>query len=209
MKTCYIFGAGLGLPEKITVKENDLVIAADGGLEHLKKLNIKPNIVIGDFDSLGYIPKGKEVITYPVKKNDTDTMLAVKKGFEKGFTHFHIYGGTGGRFDHTLANIQTLSYIASQNGSAFLYGEDFTATVIRDGEISLDSRIGNISVFSLSDKCEGVTIKGLLYEVRDIELTNDFPLGVSNKFTNNRACISVKKGSLLIIYDEKNSLEEL
>ena len=200
METCYIFGAGCGLPQKLTPLKGDLVIAADAGLRSLEKLNISPDIIIGDFDSLCRVPDGKEVITFPKKKDDTDTLLAVKKGFEKGYKSFKIYGGTGGRADHTFANIQTLLYISERGGQGFLYGDNFTASVITNGEISFDGQSGNISVFSLSDKSEGVNIKGLLYEAESLTLKNSFPLGVSNEFINKKAHISVEKGSLLIIF---------
>ena len=75
---------------------------------------------VGDFDSLGQVPEGENIVRHPVMKDDTDMMLAVKLGLERGYTRFHIYGGMGGRTDHTIANIQTLAYIAGRGASAFL-----------------------------------------------------------------------------------------
>lgn len=200
MKTCYIFGAAEGLPHNFTKKDNDLVIAADKGYMHIQKLGIDPDVILGDFDSLGYIPKGKEIITHPERKDYTDTLLAIKLGLEKGFKFFKLYGCAGKRFDHTLANIQSLSFIANNGGLGYMYGNDFTAIVIKDSSISFKkNKKGCISVFSLSDKSEEVSISGLSYELSNAELTSSFPIGVSNEFVGKDSTITVKNGLLLII----------
>ncbi|MBE6749612.1 MAG: thiamine diphosphokinase [Ruminococcaceae bacterium] len=201
MNKCYIFGAGEGLPQFLDNDDSDLVIAADKGYEALQKLNIEPDIIIGDFDSLDYTPKGENVIALPIKKDDTDTLFAVKTGLEKGYRHFYLYGGTGGRFDHTLANLQTLCFIAEKGGIGFLCGKDFTATAIKNTSLGFSSAAkGNISVFSATTVCEGVNIKGLLYETQNAELSNSFPLGVSNEFLSQEAEISATNGTLIIIW---------
>lgn len=201
MNTCYIFGAADGLPEKFEREDSDLVIAADAGIRFLEKLNILPDIAVGDFDSLGFIPDCKEVIQHPVMKNDTDTMLAVKTGFERGFKRFVIYGGAGGRPDHTYANYQTLCYISTIGGKGFLCFNGYTATAVRNGSVSFaNSASGNISVFSASGKISGVTLKGLLYELDNAVLDFDFPLGVSNEFIGENAEIIVSKGTAIVIW---------
>ena len=88
MKTCYIFGAAEGMPTDFKKEKDDIIIAADAGYKHLEALNIIPDIILGDFDSLGFIPNGKEIITHPERKDDTDTMLAIKTGLEKGYKQF-------------------------------------------------------------------------------------------------------------------------
>lgn len=201
MNTCYIFGAADGLPEKFEREDSDLVIAADAGIRFLEKLNILPDIAVGDFDSLGFIPDCKEVIQHPVMKNDTDTMLAVKTGFERGFKRFVIYGGAGGRPDHTYANYQTLCYISTCGGKGFLCFNGYTATAVRNGSVSFaNSASGNISVFSASGKISGVTLKGLLYELQNAVLDFDFPLGVSNEFIGENAEITVSNGTAIVIW---------
>ena len=201
MGICFIFGAGEGLPEAFSKKADDLVIAADAGLNSLKKLGIEPDISVGDFDSLGFLPVCKEVIRHPVMKNDTDMLLAVKTGFERGYSRFIIYGGAGGRPDHTFANYQTLIYIAERGGIGFLSLNGFTAAVTANGglEFSSDAR-GEISIFSLSEKASGVTLKGLLYPLENAELSFEFPLGVSNEFTKERASVNVADGTILAIW---------
>lgn len=201
MNTCYIFGAAEGEPEELLTDKSDLIIAADAGYNILQKLNLTPDIILGDFDSLGFIPQGKEIITHPERKDDTDTLLAIKVGFKKGYTRFMIYGGTGKRLDHTVANLQTLSYVAEKGGIAYLCGNYYTATVIKNTSISFNSKaVGNISVFAVSSSCEGVTLKGLSYELENATLTSSFPLGVSNEFIAKESSITVKDGLLLIIW---------
>ena len=201
MGICYIFGAGEGLPETFIKKEDDLVIAADAGLSSLKKLDVKPDIVVGDFDSLGFLPVCREVIKHPVMKDDTDMLLAVKTGLERGYSRFMLYGGAGGRPDHTFANYQTLTYIAERGGIGFLNLNGFTAAVIAGGGLEFSSGArGEISVFSLSEKASGVTLKGFLYPLENAELSYGFPLGVSNEFTKEAASVEVADGTVLVIW---------
>ncbi len=208
MKKCIIFGAlkintdGFNLNKN----ENDVIIAADKGLETLKEFNIKPDYIIGDFDSLGYIPEGENIIKHPKIKDDTDTMLCIKTALNMGYKYFEIYGCIGGRLDHTIANIQTASFITENNGvSVFFDNENKTAlTVIKNNSISFSSDCkGNISVFSVCDKSVGINENGLLYELSDAVLTADFPLGVSNEFIGKSSSISVENGKLCIIWDNK------
>ena len=205
MKTCYIFGAADGLPEHFVRKESDIVIGADAGYQTLEKLGIQPDIVLGDFDSLGYVPDfNGEIIRHPVKKDDTDTLLAVKLGFKKGYKRFIIFGGTGKRLDHTMANIQTLAYISNNGGIGFLCGEDFTVTVINNSSLRFKSSAnGNISLFSLVGESSGVDVKGLLYELNDGVITNNYPIGTSNEFVGKESEITVKNGTLAIIWSGK------
>ena len=199
MKKCVIVGA---MPaENIITDKDTLVIAADAGIINLERCGIEPDIIIGDFDSLGSIPKGDNVITYPKEKDDTDTMLAVKKGMEKGADEFYIYGGTGGRLDHTIANIQSLAYIAKKGGRGYILDKETCITVIKDSGITIKAHSGNdLSVFAFGGSAQGVCLKGLKYEVNDVVLTPCFPLGVSNSFKEKEAVISVKKGMLCIIW---------
>lgn len=200
MKTCYIFGAAKGEPHNFNKKSDDLIIAADAGFKLCEKLNIKPDIVLGDFDSLGYVPKTYEIIKHPVKKDDTDMLLAVKIGLERGYERFIIYGGTGKRMDHTFANFQTLSFVASNGGKAYLCGEDYTAIALNSGEINFSEEArGNISVFSATTECE-VTEENLLYVLENAKLSFDFPLGVSNEFIGEKAKIKVNGGTAFIVW---------
>ena len=204
MKKCIIFCAAEFDELAAPIGKEDYILAADGGLRHLEKLGLKPNGIIGDFDSLGYVPQGAEV--FPVEKDDTDAMLAAKKGLELGFSEFYFYGSLDGpRLDHTVANFQTLQYLADRGAAAYLIGNNYMVTVVKDGTITFPAgRNGTVSVFCMGADAEGVSIEGLYYELTDGKLTAGFPLGVSNHFTEKEAVISVKQGSLLVMWDREN-----
>ena len=201
MSICYIIGA-LGTTTDFSPSENDFIIAADAGYRCLEQLGVKADLVVGDFDSLGSIPQGEQVIRYPVMKDDTDTMISVKLGLERGFDVFYIYGGLGGeRTDHTIANIQTLAYIANNGGEGYLIGDNENITVIKNAEIVFSNKTrGTISIFALEGTALGVTLEGLLYPLENATLTSDFPIGVSNEFTGIPARIKVNNGYLLVIW---------
>ena len=206
MGRCFIFGA---LPVKNLIhvpSDDDYLIACDKGYDVMKSLSLVPDLVIGDFDSRGEEPDFDNVIRLNVRKNDTDVGHAVSWALEKGFTQFIIYGAVGGKLDHTFANIQIASDISvktgERNGSVLFAGDDMSFTVIRNSAISFEKReFGRVSVFSLSERSYGVSIKGLSYEADDIELERHFPLGVSNSFIGKKSSVSVKNGELLIIWD--------
>lgn len=207
MNVCYIFGALDTDIAEFKPQENDLIIAADGGYNTLKKFNIKPDFVVGDFDSLGRVPENENIIKHPIKKDDTDTLLAVKIGLEKGFKTFAIYGAIGGRLDHTIATIQTATFVAENDGIAYIYDGNHTVTAIKNSSIKFkENNNGYISIFALSGVAKGVTIDGLLYELKNAEITPDFPLGVSNEFIGKESKITVKNGVLTIIFEGTKDL---
>ena len=199
MSACFIFGALPAESLAVSPKKGDFIIAADKGVQTLEKLKIEPDIIIGDFDSLGFIPEGN-VIKLPVRKDKTDIGYAVDWAIGKGFREFFIYGGFGGLLDHTLANLQICAEIVLKGGSVLLFGDSQTATFIRNGSLSLCGK-GRISVFAFGGAADGVTLKGLSYELRGARLETHFPLGVGNCFKDKNAEISVERGTLLIIYD--------
>ena len=206
MKKCVIFCAagfdGLAAP----IENNDIVIAADGGLLHTQRLGITPDVILGDFDSLGFVPEGANV--FPVEKDDTDAMLAVRRGLAMGCREFLLYGSLDGkRLDHTVANFQTLQFLADHGAVGYLIGADHMVTVLKNGTLSFPPDAdGILSVFCLGADATGVNIEGLQYILKDGTLSPGFPLGVSNHFIGSTARISVKHGSLLLIWDRKNGL---
>jgi len=204
MGTCLIFCAAEFDNLAAPIGPEDFVLAADGGLRHTDKLNIVPDGIIGDFDSLGYIPEGAQV--FPVEKDDTDAMLAARKGLELGFRHFIFYGSLDGpRLDHTIANFQTLQFLADNGATGYLVGKDYIITVVKNETISFPADAeGILSLFCLGPDAKGVTLEGLYYPLTDGTLSSGFPLGVSNHFTEKNAKITVKNGSLLAMWDRKN-----
>ncbi|MDE5767678.1 MAG: thiamine diphosphokinase [Malacoplasma sp.] len=200
-KICYIIGAGKNYGLDFIKQDKDFIIAADGGLNHLKKIKIQPDLVIGDFDSAKKNPKDLNVIKLKVDKDDTDTFAAIAKGLDFGYQKFVVYCGTGFRLDHTIANIQTLAFLANQNKQGYIVDKNIIITAIKNNKIEFPKiKSGYVSVFSFSDKSEGVFIKGLKFELDNAILFNTLPKGVSNEFINKKSFISVDKGTLIIIY---------
>lgn len=204
MGNCVIFCAGEfdGLAEPVS----GVCIAADGGLKHLQKLGKNPDVILGDFDSLGYIPQDSKV--FPVEKDDTDAMLAVRHGLDLGCSRFVLYGALEGpRLDHTVANFQTLQFLANRGARGYLVGKDTVVTLLKEGSLTFPAQPqGIVSVFCLGEDARGVTIQGLQYELKQGTLTSGFPLGVSNHFVDQEAVIAVEQGSLLIMYPREVGL---
>ena len=201
---CHVVCAGPGQQTRIDVQAEDFVIAADGGWRICRRENITPDLLLGDFDSLHTMPDFARIRRVPVEKDDTDMMLAIKEGLGRGETEFHLYGGMGGRTDHTIANLQGLLYLADHGARGWLYGDRERFTAIRDGSITLPAREkGIVSVFCMGADAQGVTIEGGQYTVHDAVLTSSFPLGVSNHYVGNPVRVTVTQGSLLIALIEK------
>ena len=203
MKNCVIFCAG-ELDAPVQIPENAFIIAADGGLQHTEKLGIRPDIILGDFDSLGYVPEGAEV--FPVEKDDSDSMLAARRGLAEGCRVFYFYGAMAGkRLDHTIANFQTLQFLADHDAVGYLLGKDTAATVVKNGKLEFPSNsTGILSVFCMGADAQGVSIRGCKYELAEGVLTAGHPLGLSNAFIGKTAEIQVKNGSLLVLWDRGN-----
>ncbi|MCF0134962.1 MAG: thiamine diphosphokinase [Lachnospiraceae bacterium] len=202
---CFVFGA---LPVKnflLKPEPGDLVIAADKGLEQARAVGIEPDLLVGDFDSTGYEPDFPDKVKLNVRKDDTDTAHAMAIGAERGYKEFVIYGAMGGRLEHTIAMIQTASGFEEQGYAVLLVGDTDFAKVLTGGRSFSfpEGYQGRISVFSLSEVSEGVTIRGLSYEMEKGTLTRQFPLGVSNEFTGRECSVSLEKGELLIVYDQQ------
>ena len=200
-KICYIIGAGDNHGLDFVVTDGDYVIAADGGLASLQACGVDPDLVIGDFDSLGYTPLHHNVISLSCNKDHTDTFEAIQAGIAKGYKTFHIYGGTGGRFDHTYANIQTLAYLSQMGNAGYLVGKDYVITAITNGGISFPACCdGYVSVFAYSNEADWVSIQGLKYELDNHRLTSTMPMGVSNEFVGVESVIAVVDGTLIIVF---------
>ena len=201
---CFIFGA---LPVRSVAErpaEGDLVIAADRGCDVARSLGIEPDLVVGDFDSRGAAPTDCPVILLQVRKDDTDLEHAVSVALERGCRDFVVYGAVGGQLDHTLGNIAVAERIADAGGRAVFRGEDSSFTVIRNTSFRLPLReSGRVSVFSLSERSRGVTIRGLSYEADGVDLPRAATRGVSNAFIGSAAQVSVRDGALLIVWDSE------
>lgn len=206
---CYIIGAGENYGLDFKPSSNDFVIAADAGLRYLEQQGITADLVIGDFDSLKDTPAHPNTLALNAEKDDTDMLAAVREGIKAGYSVFHIYCGTGGRIDHTIANLQVLAYLAQNGMQGFLFGKDCVITAITNQKMAFEQiPTSYISVFSYTEKSEGVYLQGLKYELNNATLTNTFPLGVSNEFIGKESSISVRSGTLLIVFP-KEAFEKL
>lgn len=199
MKRAYIFGGGIYGDEFPVISPDDIIIAADKGCEKLREKGTEPHITIGDFDSSSFIPE-KNVLILPVEKDVTDSHAACEKALEYGCDEIYIYGGMGGRPDHTFANYALIAGLTEKGIKAFLVGEGYEITAVADGEITLTGKTGKtVSVFSWSEVSEGISYQGLKYPLSDASLGKSFALGVSNSFVEENATVKVKKGTLIIM----------
>jgi thiamine pyrophosphokinase len=143
-----------------------------------------------------------------VEKDDTDAMLAVRRGLERGCRQFLLYGSLDGpRLDHTVANFQTLQFLADHGAFGCLIGKATIAAVIKNGTLCFPAGLeGTVSVFCSGPAARGVTLEGLYYPLENGTLTPGFPLGASNHFTGKEARIRVEDGSLLVLWDRSCGL---
>ena len=200
--------------------QEDHIVAVDGGLRRLLGEGFTPSLILGDFDSLderdrAYLERTEretpdKVIRFPVRKDETDTQAAVRIGLERGFRDFILLGAMGGRLDHTMANIQTLLWLRRHGGTGRMKYGDTTVTVIEAERFELPEGFdGTVSLFALSDRLEGVTIRGLKYELTDVVITNDDIIGTSNETLcggpggGRRGVIEVRSGAALIVLTQR------
>lgn len=199
---CAIFAGGPEAGEPcMPVPAGAYILCADSGLHLAERLSLAPDLVLGDFDSLGGVPENLPHITVPVEKDDTDTMLAARVALEKGFRDIRIYGAFGGRLDHTVANLQTLEFLRDAGADAVLVGTGNLAFLMQSGETRrIPRREGwTLSLFAWSPECTGVSAAGVFYPLENGTLTRSFPLGVSNHVTAEEAVVTCGSGTLLVI----------
>lgn len=179
----------------------DAILAVDGGFAFLSRLGIKPDVVLGDFDSLGYVPEGEDVRQFSPHKDKSDLELALELAVAEGHRALEVYGALGGRLDHTLANIQLLARYAELGFRVCAWGaREVVHYVVGPGVCEFPPfESGTVSVFSLTPRSTGVTERGLAYPLDDAVLTDRTTLGLSNEFTGQKASVSVEEGTLIIL----------
>ncbi len=200
MRTCYIIGAG-DFHGDFTPDEGDLVIAADGGYDTLKRLGKRCDLLLGDMDSIKADGENTpERMLFPVEKDETDTHLCYLEGVRRGYKKFRIYGGVGGRIDHTFANLCLLIYGKHEKNELILVANGYEIFAIENEKITLCGSPGKtFSVFAFEGEARGVSVLGGKYEAKGVTLVPHFPLGVSNSFVTDTVEISVKEGTLIIM----------
>ena len=210
MKKCIVICAGDFTPVEIKRKEDDFVIAVDGGYLYSKILEIAPDLIIGDFDSVTDAEREElsvmkqtdkdRIVELKPCKDDTDTLAALRIGLEKGYRNFHIYGAMGGRLEHTIANIQCLHFLKNHGAKGYIMDEACMLTLIQNETVAFNRDMeGFLSLFSLNGKATGVTIKNMKYPLNRAVITNDFPIGISNEFIGEAGEVTVEEGTLLAV----------
>ena len=208
MPRCVIFTAGdqHGIEKhEIGLRHDDFVICCDAGYRLAQRLGVRPDLLLGDFDSYtGALPEDIPVQRYIRDKDDTDTVIAVRYALEHGYDSILLVAATGGRLDHLLGNLQILAFISEKapGTAAEILGSHERVWLLDGGSLSIQGKPeSTFSVLCHSDRAEGVTIRGARFGLENAVMTNRFPLGISNRIGEERiATISVEKGILFVIY---------
>lgn len=178
------------------------IVAADGGFAHLERAGIAPDVALGDFDSLGYVPDAPLVERHPAMKDASDLELALSWAQAEGFSSAAVYGALGGRLDQTMATQQTLVRCARAGMRAVAVGQGcLVAALASRGFSSLElaaQERGTVSVFAVGGDARGVSERGLVYGLDRAALACDTSLGLSNEFAGAPARIEVEQGDLLV-----------
>lgn len=203
MKRCVIIG-GAPINNYEYIKENlrsdDFFIFCDSGLKHLQKLNVKPNVIVGDFDSFENPNMDVLTITLPKEKDDTDTMYGVKYALEQGFNDFLLLGVVGSRLDHTLGNITILWYLEKKGATALIIDDYSEIEIIKNTTKYITNKFKYFSLLNLGGSVSQVSIENAKYDLNKAQITNYYPIGVSNEVINDRfAKVEVFEGTLLLI----------
>lgn len=205
---CIIVGAGDLTVGQLSLREDDFLIAVDGGLSYCGILEAEPDLILGDFDSLteGEVQALKilekeipeRIIRLRPEKDDTDMLYALKWALDQGYREFRLYGATGGRLEHTFANIQCLLYLKNHGAVGYLMDGNGMILVLKNEAVRFQADLeGYLSLFALGECAKGVNIRGMKYPLVDYTMTNDFPIGISNEFIGEEAEISVEEGELV------------
>ncbi|NLY60603.1 MAG: thiamine diphosphokinase [Clostridiales bacterium] len=205
MKILIITGGHLGDVDYI--KENsldwDFIICADVGARHLQKLGIKPDLLVGDFDSISpellqkYKDMGVAIQTYPKAKDRTDTHIAVDIAIDMGAKLVYMIGALGSRWDHSFANIMLLYRLELRGIRAKILHSQNTIMLINN-ILEIEGQVGQIlSLIPFSEEVHVEYTRGLAYPLNNDVLTSDFPLGISNVLEEEKAVVKVKKGWLI------------
>lgn len=190
--------------EWLTPREGELLMCADAGWKAAVRHGLKPSLIVGDFDSMPPPDAPEvEIIRLPVHKDDTDMVACLREGRQRGYRSFIIAGGLGGRFDHTISNLQCLYDCALRGETAWMCDGQNRVTVLLPGRYLLPALPGRkLSLLAFSSEVQGVTLTGTEWPLDHATLSARWPLGCSNEFRAEEAALSFTEGALLVAYCE-------
>ena len=205
MKRCVIVGgADINNYEyiKSCLRNDDFIVFCDSGLKHLESLQVKPGLIVGDFDSHDNPQLDVETIVLPCEKDDTDTVFAVKEAFKRGFDDFLLIGVVGARLDHTLGNVSILLYLDALGKKGTIIDDYSEMEIVSNEPAYICDQYTFFSLLNISGIAKGITIENAKYPLNDAEITCEYQYGVSNEVTPEMtAKVTVKEGKLLLIKD--------
>ena len=200
-------GAGIERYDLIKgiLRPDDFLIFCDSGLKHQEGLGVRPDLIIGDFDSWEDPHAQVETIVLPRAKDDTDTVFAAKEAVKRGFDDFLMIGVMGGRLDHTLANVYCLLWLRNRGASAWAADDWSEMTVILPGETAeIPPAYPFFSLVSIKGDASGVTVKNALFPLEDGVITSEYQYAVSNEpLPGKTALVTLTSGALLLIMDRR------
>lgn len=187
---------------RTSLQSDDYVIFCDSGLKHLSSLQVKPSLIVGDFDSHENPHLDTETIVLPCEKDDTDTVYAMKEAIKRGYDTFLLIGVVGGRLDHTLGNISMLLYLDSHGCKGTIIDDYSEMEIISSEPAYIEDKYEFFSLLNITGCAKGITIQNAKYPLNDGEITCDYQYGVSNEVLPGKtAIVSVREGKLLLIKD--------
>ena len=182
------------------LREDDYVIFCDSGLKHMEQLQVKPGLIVGDFDSHENPNMDVETIVLPREKDDTDTVYAVKEAVKRCFDDFLLIGVIGARLDHTLGNVSIMLYLDSLGKTARIIDDYSEMEIVSHAPAYIHDEHPFFSLLNITGLAKGITITGAKYPLTDAEISCEYQYGISNEvLPGQKAAVSVKQGRLLLI----------
>ena len=205
MKRCVIVGgADINNYDYIRSRlcADDYIVFCDSGLKHLEALQVKPSLIVGDFDSHDNPQLDIETIVLPCEKDDTDTVFAVKEAISRGFDDFLLIGVVGARLDHTLGNVSILLYLDSIGKKGTIIDDYSEMEIVSNEPAYIEDSYAFFSLLNVSGTAKGITIENAKYLLNNAEITCEYQYGVSNEVLPGKtAKVSILEGKLLLIKD--------
>ena len=205
MKRCVIVG-GADINNYDYIRSrlcvDDYIVFCDSGLRHLEPLEVKPSLIVGDFDSHDNPHLDVETIVLPCEKDDTDTVFAVKEAIKRGYKEFLLIGVVGARLDHTLGNVSILLYLDSIGKKGIIIDDYSEMEIVSNEPAYIEDSYAFFSLLNVSGTAKGITIENAKYLLNNAEITCEYQYGVSNEVLPGKtAKVSILEGKLLLIKD--------